>query len=445
MTIKSTLPSRLTPPDTGPALRADETPGPLATLIAEVFLGLFLFTRLVGNNRVSLQAFLLPALGLSAVLLAPRKAVQRVPVSFAVLLFVAWIALSYTWSADPYITSHDLLLRLPGIFVAILCVGILPPAHFRRLILIFVSVMLLANIGYIALRPGIATHPRPGDIAPGWRGLFNHKNLLGMFGVLAIVTYLTLLPRSVIRNLILLGVGALILTTQSVTALSTSFLVVAAYLWVYRLHEQESPRLRTAYTVTTALLIPIGVALLASSLGNIVGLFGRDRTFTGRTRIWSAALHAIRSREWQGYGWAAPWNSLKGPTIAMQRSIGFDVFSAHNGALELMLEVGIIGLLLYVPVLLGALRSGFQAMHVHQRHGRFVVLTVIALTIASMSEPTFTGGGEFEWVILLYTSAMVVVLDNRYQHNRGHRPNFRLATADSSKEPGAFEPAAAET
>ena len=434
MTMTSTLTSPLTPRDTAPVSRADDAPGPLATLIAEVFLGLFLFTRLVGDDRISLQAFLLPALGLSAVLLAPRKAVQRVPVSFAFLIFVAWMALSYTWSVDPYVTSRDLLVKLPGTFVAILCVGMLPPARFRRLVLIFVSVTLLVNVGYIALKPSVGMHPRTGDIAPGWRGLFNHKNLLGMFGVLSIVTYLTLLPRSIARNALLLGVGALVLTTQSVTALSTSVLVVAAYLWVYRLHEQESPRLRSAYAVTSALLIPIGVALLASSAGNIVGLFGRDRTFTGRTRIWSAAVDAISKREWHGYGWAAPWNSLKGPTIGMQRTIGFDVFSAHNGALELMLELGIIGLLLYVPVLLGALRAGFQAMHVHQRHGRFVVLTVIALTIASMSEPTFTGSGEFEWIILLYTSAMVVVLHNRYSHNRGHRPNFRAAAADHSKE-----------
>jgi O-antigen ligase len=80
---------------------------------------------------------------------------------------------------------------------------------------------------------------------------------------------------------------------------------------------------------------------------NVLTGLGRDPTLSGRTYIWEAVIDQIWKRPWLGYGYQAFWQE-KGEAEYVWRSIHFIVFQAHNGFLNLGVELGLIGLSLFV-------------------------------------------------------------------------------------------------
>lgn len=61
-------------------------------------------------------------------------------------------------------------------------------------------------------------------------------------------------------------------------------------------------------------------------------------------------------------------NGSTEPTVTILRTIGFQVFHAHNGALEMMLEIGLAGFLLYLLVLVSTIVHGARVLRVEAEH-----------------------------------------------------------------------------
>jgi exopolysaccharide production protein ExoQ len=89
-------------------------------------------------------------------------------------------------------------------------------------------------------------------------------------------------------------------------------------------------------------------------------LLSKDVTLTGRTELWSILLVSIQQRFWLGYGFDSFWQGLQGDSLNVIRAVGWLVPTAHNGYLDLLLSVGIIGLILFIPLLLQGIR---RALH----------------------------------------------------------------------------------
>jgi len=135
---------------------------------------------------------------------------------------------------------------------------------------------------------------------------------------------------------------------------------------------------------------------VASNPGGITRLLGKDSTLTGRTQLWSLVWKLIRSHPWFGYGYGGFWLGLQGPSAPVWRAVGWQPPNAHNGFLDLLLDLGIIGLLLFVPVILTALRHAFTLA----RRGRtldtafpliflffLLISNIIGLTQLGMNAP----------------------------------------------------------
>ena len=61
---------------------------------------------------------------------------------------------------------------------------------------------------------------------------------------------------------------------------------------------------------------------------------------TGRTVIWKSVLRFAADRRWLGYGFDVFWSHV--------RWAAGDLPSAHNGYLDLLLAMGVVGLLIFV-------------------------------------------------------------------------------------------------
>jgi O-antigen ligase len=87
-----------------------------------------------------------------------------------------------------------------------------------------------------------------------------------------------------------------------------------------------------AFGVATPFLGGSGVAALTSSLG-------RDSTLTGRTEVWSDVLPEVEREPLLGHGFGSFWTDAR-------RAL-YDIPTAHNGYLDILLELGVVGLGLY--------------------------------------------------------------------------------------------------
>ncbi|HOJ07524.1 MAG: O-antigen ligase family protein [Ignavibacteriota bacterium] len=81
----------------------------------------------------------------------------------------------------------------------------------------------------------------------------------------------------------------------------------------------------------------------------IPGYFGKDMTMSGRTDIWKFAWNDIEKRIFLGYGFATYW-IMGSSRLEVFASIfeGFKVNEAHNGYLEIMLQLGVVGFIFFL-------------------------------------------------------------------------------------------------
>jgi O-antigen ligase len=135
--------------------------------------------------------------------------------------------------------------------------------------------------------------------------------------------------------------------------------------------------------VSSVLLVCVAVLFLGAG-GGVLGMMGRDSSLTGRTAIWQKIL-AIADHPWLGTGYESFWLGDRLRTIA---ATYHGINQAHNGYIEIFLNLGWIGVLLLGVVL----ATGYRNIVVAFRRDRgaaqlrlayFVVGIVMNFTEAS--------------------------------------------------------------
>jgi O-antigen ligase len=191
-----------------------------------------------------------------------------------------------------------------------------------------------------------------GANAGAFRGPFTQKNLLARISVLgAIIFIISALENP--RRKLLLWSGfivnvLLILMTTSKTALLL-LMMILVLLPFYK-------TLRWKTTITVPIIITI--ILIGGSIATVVltnwesslGAIGRDPTLSGRTNLWEAAIEKIGERPWLGYGYQGFWRD-NGGAVEIWLSEGYKPPHAHNGFINIPLDLGLVGLFSFLSIL----------------------------------------------------------------------------------------------
>src|SRR5262249_35838178 len=131
--------------------------------------------------------------------------------------------------------------------------------------------------------------------------------------------------------------------------------------------------------------------------GQFAEAVGRDANLSDRTRIWEVLLR-VPINPLVGTGYQSFW---LGPRVqwVWARLSGDNVLEAHNGYLAIYLELGLTGLLLLVPVVMGSSRT------ICKRSPQATALRSLGLALwplllfYNVTEAAF--GGGLLWVPLL--------------------------------------------
>jgi exopolysaccharide production protein ExoQ len=155
------------------------------------------------------------------------------------------------------------------------------------------------------------------------------------------------------------------------------------------------------------LIVPVlssAVFLVVSNWVMLVAGLGKDPTLSGRTSIWLAALDYIQERPWLGFGRSAFW--APGSLYAIRAGERIDARyippHAHNGFLDLLLDVGFVGMALFFVVFIWVYgQSLWLAYNAQQAEDYWPVSYLTFLAMNNMTESFLLRLANPYWVLFL--------------------------------------------
>ena len=363
---------------------------------------------------------------------------RALPASFAI--FLIWTGLSITWSNYPGASALGWGSTLATAFVAYAIVLTTDRAELVRGLGFALRWILALSLIFEAAVSLFVRHP----VLPLWvdwgtakipdafywsqdklltlgpiQGIVGNRNLLGFIALLALIIFcVQLADRAVWRGSgitwIVIAVATLILTGSStvIVALVAVALAAVTALWTRAL--RPSRRWPVYLTVGTGAVLALATTPLWWQ--QITALLGRSADATGRSDIWNSVWGLIVERPVVGWGWISYWAPWVEPFNDLAERKGVLYLQAHNAWLDVWMQVGIIGLILFCVVALMALwRSWFLAvdrprwdLNNHRpftAHALMPLLLLIALLAQSIAESRMLVEGGFA----LFVAVIVAV------------------------------------
>lgn len=346
-----------------------------------------------------------------------------------VVLLCGFALASLLWSSAPRLTAVR-ATHFAGLLL-LAWWATLSPADSRRVVAFLrglFPVTLLVSLAWIALFPDVAIHADGG----AWAGVFRHKSELGSAAVFALALWLPLLGAAAgtRRRLVAAAVLPLALfllwRSQSVTELLGALLLFLLWLG----HRLPGP---AAVKLSLAPIPPL-LGLLWFWNAQPLGLdpflqqyFGRNTTLTGRTPLWDAILENVRLHPFLGEGYDAFWVAGNQRVEHLIQSVGWDAYTAHNGYLEVLNTLGLVGLGLLLWVAARALREARTALRRDPAHGETLFLALVWLLFSSLTKSVFCAGTSLGWVMFLVLCALASSL--------AEAPSAQPAPAAASRRP----------
>jgi exopolysaccharide production protein ExoQ len=362
-----------------------------------------------GDSNPLLRLIWLPVYGATAGLAILRlpQLVRCWAPALALGLVVAWALASMAWSIDPGVTERRAIA-----LVATTVLGLYLAARFdgRAMAEIAAATFLILALGsyFVCLAvPAMGVHH---DANAGlWRGLWYEKNAMGMmmvYGSLAAVAAAITSPKR--RGLWIaclpLFIG-LIVMTRSATSLVTLAIVLvgAGTLGVLRLG--PAARVAMVWLAGAGSLALAVVFTLAPQI--LYGAIGKDPSLTGRTDIWKAVLRAHEKAPILGYGYGAFWGLDSTPAKWIRDQLEWLVPSAHNGWLDLLVQLGEIGVALFGAIFATALAAALFRHH-RVKDGYFSTIFLVVFGLQSLSESIILAHNSLPWVFAVAAIARML-------------------------------------
>ena len=346
-----------------------------------------------------------------AMLIARRRELSILRLApTSLLIFLAWALVSVIWTRD---APKTLLGWIGTAAFALLAVAV---AHvrdtlqtartlgdvFRWLLAISLGLEILAGILWDTPIPLLGISGSITELGPV-QGVFGTRNALGFVAVIALITFLvewrtaSVRPGLSVFSVVLAGVLAVLSDSPTVLVIGVVVAVAATALGLVR---QAPPGGRTVLQWTLGAALLLALAVLYVARGPVVAFLGAGSDFSNRATLWSTILDYVRSYPVQGWGWYGPWSGSEFPFLAINVSLRQDHASALNAYFDVLLQLGWLGLLLFVFLCGFALvRSWLDASERRAIVYTWTPLVVITLLVDSMFE-SFTLH-SFGWFMLV--------------------------------------------
>lgn len=397
-------------------------PEPLATFLASPRLATALSTAGIGlaattflSQRILGWPALIAALAVLLVLMTGSLVARwsqlewrALPISLVV--FLGWSTVSLIWSEYQWATVGGLAylfaFSLVGVFIALsrdTIQIVRATGDVLRVVLgvslgieIVAGVLIDTPVEFLNIDALIA------DLGPiaGVAGTRNQLGVLAIVGALSFATeYRT---RSVRRGTAIASLALAVLCaalTRSSVILLASVLVIAAAAIIYGIRRVPAER-RQYWQFTVLGLAIIGIAVGWVLRARLVDLFNAGGELDYRLRLWGQVSSLVARNSLEGWGWIGHWHTDVVPFAGLQTTPDRQASSALNAYLDVWLQVGLVGLVIFVGMVgLAFVRSWLLAGRRRSVVYAWPAAVLVALLVTALAESSLLI--EFGWVIFV--------------------------------------------
>jgi O-antigen ligase len=378
-------------------------------------------------DRIFISGLLLLAL----LILARRKLHWRLVLKKNgwLTLLILFMLISILWSDIPFISLKRWTKEITAVIMA--CVVLTEPAPrqameslFRRTAYILIPFSILVIKYFPAY--GVA-YRWNGEVM--WVGVTEQKNGLGRLCLVSAFFLIWTLVRrwkakeisahkfQTLAEVFLLGLTIWLLKGPSdwaasatgFIALTVGLVAFAGLVWLKKCRLFLHPAVLTAIV---AIIIVVGVITpfsQGSSVAGFTSLVSRNETLTGRTDIWNVLVPIVKRHPVLGCGFGGFWTS--------QTETEVMVNEAHNGYLEVLLELGFVGLLMTSLFLLSFAWKAVQALTYDYDWASLCICFLLMATVHNISESSFDSFTRHLMAMILFLAVTLPAATKR-EHAR---------------------------
>lgn len=340
------------------------------------------------------------------ILVRARRSARVVRDLWPNLLLVAFALASVAWSAAPAATLRGVLALSASSVFAIYVAG-----RFSRLEQIDLLHWSLVIVAYSAVAAVVSGSQGIWN-EQGLQAWFTSKNHLGRCMSLAVLSSLVsfFTPG---RRIFPVATGVLclaVLIASSSRSATLVMLTCVAGFGVLCMAQSSGKRAGRVLLGGVA----IAGALLALALWHseqVLAWLGRDVTLSTRTIIWRLLFERWKEHPWLGYGYAAFWGGPHSPGGEVGEALHYYPWHAHNGFIDLALDLGAAGLLSFTVILaiygLRALRTGLCA---RVRWALWPAAYIGWFIASNLTESELMRHDSLYWVVYLLAVAQIASL-----------------------------------
>jgi exopolysaccharide production protein ExoQ len=373
----------------------------------------------VANSLNTISTAIVLAVVLILVLKHAKATFRYLP---ALSLLIALLTLAFAsaiWSDFP-----DITLRRAGSLATTTLWAWYVGARYNlrdlvSLVMQAVGLMAIASLLVALAMPDLGMADPLGPI--GWRGIFFNKNDLGEIMAVGTLTfcYRLISPSGKISQFLICVLGlllcaALLFLSESRTSWAIGLMGPFICLMIRSMHR----RVGVGIIIWTTLILVFApaVVIIGYELPAITALLGRDATLTGRVELWAMLPSFIEDRLWLGYGFGAFWVETSPRVDMIWNAIGWQAPHAHNGWLDLLLELGIVGVALAaIQVLLVLVKSIRAVVRGQDPDAQYLLLMGFVLLLMNLAESNLVRPANIIWVSLVISVVALSKIGKEFQ------------------------------
>ncbi len=355
-----------------------------------------------------------------------RKLLSACRGNVLLMLLPCLASVSALWSQAP---SRSAILGIVAVINTLFALYIEDRFSGREQAKLFLFVGVVAAVSSIltvAFIPsaGIDQKGITGDFGVAWQGIFPHKNVMAIIMNYFLVTAITFpfegnarLKRLIASSLFL----SLIVLSQSRTGWIVAGLCIT-FVTLIRVQRRTRGPERMLW-LCMLLSITVGAAMFVYLDGQeVLPILGKSATMTNRTVVWAAGLQSALKRPVMGFGYSAFWLGFQGEsanTALMANDPG--LMNAENGILQLLLELGLVGIVVLLVVLARACVNAARCAYRGNPQYTDWYLSIIFLTVLALFNGNkFMFPNDIEWTLLVMAYAGLAREARRLREIRQH-------------------------
>jgi exopolysaccharide production protein ExoQ len=323
-----------------------------------------------------------------------------------VWLYFLYGLISLAWSDLPFVALKRWIKGLGTLIMALIILSEVKPYKALERVLRKMAFLLLPlSVVLINYFPRLGRTFHMGR--PTYIGVTGHKNMLGMLCLIAGIYFLWTflyqpLERTTSKDRVRLAFYAVVvamilwLFNKADSATSRACMFAAIFiLLVSRIPSFRRKPQRTIAFFVVFFIMAFSIEALFGVKDRIIALLGREPSLTSRVPMWKDLMSMVRN-PMLGFGYDSFWMGERQQYIYETWGIRQ---SAHNGYLEMYLNLGLLGVLFIVAWIVSGLRKVRRYLQADYSRGILRLTIIVVAAIYSYAEATFYGV-SFMWALL---------------------------------------------